>query len=57
MALEGMTFTVTGTLSVRRADFEALLREHGGGVAKSVTKAVTHLVSAMPGSSEPTAKE
>jgi BRCT domain type II-containing protein len=35
---------VTGKLSVPRAEFEEFIKSNGGTVAKSVTRAVTHLV-------------
>lgn len=44
--LEGMVFAITGTLSMKRADFVALIEENGGVVKGSVTKDVTHLISA-----------
>ncbi|CAB9500079.1 DNA ligase [Seminavis robusta] len=44
--LEGMVFAITGTLSMKRAEFETLLKEHGGVLKGSVTKDVTHLISA-----------
>ncbi|KAK3258983.1 hypothetical protein CYMTET_32000 [Cymbomonas tetramitiformis] len=42
--LAGMTFCCTGTLSIVRSAFEALLAEHGGHVGKAVTARTTHLV-------------
>jgi NAD-dependent DNA ligase len=42
--LDGLVFALTGTLSVSRKEFESFLLEHGGKVAKSITKSVTHLV-------------
>jgi hypothetical protein len=47
--LSGLVFAITGTLSVPRAKFEAYITQHGGSVAKSVTNACTHLVSAETG--------
>jgi hypothetical protein len=38
-----------GTLSVKRADFEKLIADHGGSVCKTVTNSVTHLVSSETG--------
>lgn len=43
-ALEGLCFAITGTLSVTRAQFEALITKNGGTVAKTVTNKCTHLV-------------
>lgn len=48
-SLSGLTFAITGTLSVPRAAFESLITENGGAVAKTVTKSVTHLVSSETG--------
>jgi hypothetical protein len=48
-ALAGLVFAITGTLSVPRAQFEKLITDNGGQVAKSVTNACTHLVSAETG--------
>jgi BRCT domain type II-containing protein len=39
----------SGTLSVKRADFEKLITENGGSVCKTVTNSVTHLVSSETG--------
>jgi NAD-dependent DNA ligase len=49
VALKGFVFAITGTLSVPRAQFEKLITDNGGQVAKSVTNACTHLVSAETG--------
>lgn len=46
MSLVGHTFCITGRLSVLRGDFERLIRKHGGEIAVSVNKSVTHLVCA-----------
>jgi NAD-dependent DNA ligase len=47
--LEGYCFTITGTLSVSRQEFETLIQQNGGEIAKSVTKKCTHLISAVSG--------
>lgn len=47
--LAGMTICITGTLSQPRAEFEALLTQHGAKIAKTVTNTCTHLVSAETG--------
>jgi NAD-dependent DNA ligase len=38
------SYTQLGSLSVVRSEFENLIKNHGGSVAKSVTKSCTHLV-------------
>jgi BRCT domain type II-containing protein len=40
---------LTGTLSVKRAEFEKLIVDNGGRVSKTVTNSVTHLVSSETG--------
>jgi NAD-dependent DNA ligase len=47
--LDGYCFAITGALSVSRQEFETLIQNNGGEIAKSVTKKCTHLVSAMTG--------
>ncbi len=47
--LAGMTICITGTLSQPRAAFEKMLTSNGASIAKTVTKAVTHLVSSESG--------
>ena len=52
--LEGMTFCFTGKLeTMKRADAEQLVREHGGEAKSGVVKNLTYLVT---NSTEPTAK-
>mmetsp|Transcript_12567 Transcript_12567/g.20943 ORF Transcript_12567/g.20943 Transcript_12567/m.20943 type:complete len:571 (-) Transcript_12567:71-1783(-) len=43
-SLSGMIFCITGTVSILRREFEALLVEHGGVVKKTVTRDVSHLI-------------
>ncbi len=53
--LEGLTFCISGKLSLSRNDMESLIKKHGGATAGSyvsntqltisVTKAVTHLIT------------
>ena len=47
--LAGMTFCITGHLSVVRADFEADILAQGGAVTKTVTASTTHLVCSQQG--------
>jgi len=47
--LKGLVFAISGALTVSRAEFEGYIMAQGGAVAKSVTKSVTHLVSAETG--------
>lgn len=42
--LEGYCFAITGTLSIGRKEFEQLIQENGGTVAKTVTNKCTHLI-------------
>jgi NAD-dependent DNA ligase len=44
VGLEGCCFALTGTFSVSRQEFEELILQNGGEIAKSVTKKCTHLV-------------
>jgi NAD-dependent DNA ligase len=46
-SLDGSCFALTGTFSVSRQEFEQLILENGGEVAKSVTKKCTHLVRSV----------
>ncbi len=41
----GMTFCLSGTLSMGRKEMEALIKKNGGKTAASVTKSVTHLLT------------
>lgn len=50
--LSGLVFCITGTLSVKRAVFVSKLEAAGATVAKTVTKAVTHLVCSDPNTSK-----
>lgn len=51
--LAGLSFVITGTLSQSRETFEALIREHGGVLASSVSKKTSYvLVGANPGGSK-----
>jgi len=43
-SLNGMTFAITGNLTMKRADVISLIKKNGGTYATSVTKAVTHLI-------------
>lgn len=46
VALEGMTFVITGTLpSMTRNEAEAIIKDNGGKVSSSVSKKTTYLVS------------
>jgi NAD-dependent DNA ligase len=47
--LAGMTFCITGHLSVVRANFEADILAQGGAVTKTVTASTTHLVCTQQG--------
>lgn len=40
----GKCFTITGKLSVTRKEFEDLIIEYGGEIAKTLTSKVTHLI-------------
>ena len=42
---EGYTVAVVGKLSKTMAEFEKVVKEHGGGFAKTITKAVNMLVT------------
>jgi DNA ligase (NAD+) len=42
--LSGTSWLATGTLSVQRADFEAMVRSHGGTIGSSVSSALAGLV-------------
>lgn len=44
MSIEGLTFTITGTLGVDRVKVHDLIREHGGIVRPNVTKKNDYLV-------------
>lgn len=44
--LKGLVFCITGKLSNPRSHYESLINANGGSVAKSLTKAVTHVISA-----------
>jgi len=46
--LTGLTFSITGELSMKRADIVAILKKHGGAHSNTITKAVTHLIVADP---------
>lgn len=51
--LAGLSFVITGTLSQPRETFEALIRDHGGVLASSVSKKTSYvLVGANPGGSK-----
>merc|ERR1712093_608948 len=41
---DGVTFAISGKLSEPRAHFEKLIVSNGGTVAKSISKAVTHVI-------------
>ena len=43
---EDLTFCISGKLTEPRAHYEKLISDNGGKVAKSVTKAVTHVITA-----------
>lgn len=46
VALEGMTFVITGTLpSMTRNEAEAIIKDNGGKVSSSVSKKTTYLVA------------
>jgi DNA ligase (NAD+) len=47
LALTGMSFLITGTLSVKRNVKEDLIKSHGGDIASGVTKNLTYLVAAI----------
>eukprot|EP00603_Paraphysomonas_imperforata_P015033 CAMPEP_0114464798 /NCGR_PEP_ID=MMETSP0104-20121206/8129_1 /TAXON_ID=37642 ORGANISM="Paraphysomonas imperforata, Strain PA2" /NCGR_SAMPLE_ID=MMETSP0104 /ASSEMBLY_ACC=CAM_ASM_000202 /LENGTH=164 /DNA_ID=CAMNT_0001637917 /DNA_START=58 /DNA_END=549 /DNA_ORIENTATION=- len=48
-SLSGLTFCMTGTMSVPRAEMEGFITANGGEVAKTVTNKCTHLISAETG--------
>ena len=51
--LEGLTFVITGTLSIPRSQMAALIERHGGRVASSVSRHTDYLlVGAGPGGSK-----
>jgi NAD-dependent DNA ligase len=45
----GLTFCLTGTLSIPKAKVESLIKSNGGKIAGSITGAVTHAVAAAMG--------
>ena len=48
--LEGLTFVITGTLSIPRQEMQALIQQHGGRVASSVSSRTDYLlVGQAPG--------
>jgi DNA ligase (NAD+) len=49
--LEGLSFVITGRLSVPRAEVAALIEEHGGRVTSSVTRRTDFLVQGSGGGS------
>jgi DNA ligase (NAD+) len=56
--LDGMTIVITGTLSRPREEYEALIEQHGGRAAGSVSKKTSYvLVGAEAGSKQNKAKE
>ena len=56
--LSGKSFCLTGTLSKKRKDYEALIRQHGGIVKSAVSKSLDYLVVGQaPGSKEAKAKQ
>ena len=52
----GVAFCISGTLSMKRADFVKLISDNGGSVAGSVTKAVQYLITTEEEASNPTTK-
>jgi len=44
-SLSGMSFCITGTLSVGRKEMAALIESHGGDIKSSVSRGVTYLVA------------
>jgi DNA ligase (NAD+) len=49
--LSGLTFVITGTLSMPRKDLEELIEKNGGRVSKSVSNKTSYLVlGGSPGS-------
>jgi DNA ligase (NAD+) len=56
--LDGMTIVIAGTLSRPREEYEALIEQHGGRAAGSVSKKTSYvLVGAEAGSKQNKAKE
>lgn len=43
--LDGMTFCITGELSMARKEFEKLIKENGGSLSSSVSKKTTELIT------------
>ena len=43
-SIKGMTFVITGTLSIRRYEFRKLIEESGGELAGVVTKQIDYLI-------------
>ena len=50
----GLTFCLSGTLSMKKADVEKLIKANGGKISGSVTAAVTHVVAADPSTGKAT---
>jgi predicted DNA-binding WGR domain protein len=48
-ALAGLTFCMTGTMSVSRSEMEGFIQANGGEVVKTVTNKCTHLMSSESG--------
>jgi len=43
--LKGLQICISGTLSMKRKEFEDLIKKHGGTVTVSVSKKTTHLIT------------
>jgi DNA ligase (NAD+) len=52
MPLAGLTFVITGTLSMDRDDMKALIEEKGGKVSGSVSAKTNYLVAGEGGGSK-----
>lgn len=51
-SLKGKTFCITGTLSVTRDEFQALIKSHGGIPVSSVSKNTNYLICGVNGGSK-----
>jgi DNA ligase (NAD+) len=48
--LTNKSFAITGSLTIKRADVESMIKEHGGEVKKSVSKGLSYLIISDPSS-------
>ncbi|KAG2388792.1 hypothetical protein C9374_000231 [Naegleria lovaniensis] len=52
----GLVFCMSGTLSKGRSEIEKIIKNHGGKVSSSITKATTHLITTQNEFDSPTGK-